>query len=46
MKLMYRIPSCGMWSRVDLIRTDVSEENIASIIRVQRINELGTVVPS
>jgi hypothetical protein len=33
-----RMPSCGM----DLIRTDVSEEHIAIIIRVEIIRELGT----
>jgi hypothetical protein len=27
-----------------LVRTDVSEERIASIIRVKRINELGTTL--
>jgi hypothetical protein len=25
-----------------IVRTDVSEESIASIIKVERINELGT----
>jgi hypothetical protein len=28
-----------------LVRTDVSEEHIASIIRVRRISELGTMLP-
>jgi hypothetical protein len=32
-----------MLSRVALVRTDVSEELSASIIRVTRIGELGTV---
>jgi hypothetical protein len=27
-----------------LVRTDVSEESIASIIRVKRISELGTML--
>jgi hypothetical protein len=31
--------------RVALVRTDVSEERIASIIRVTRIGELGTTLP-
>jgi hypothetical protein len=31
----------GMRLRVDLIRTDVSEKQIASIFRVERINDLG-----
>jgi hypothetical protein len=34
--------SSGMLRRVALLRTDVSEERIASIIRVTRIGELGT----
>jgi hypothetical protein len=32
----------GMLRRVALVRTDVSEELNASIIRVTRIGELGT----
>jgi hypothetical protein len=32
-----------MLGRVVLVRTDVSEELIASIIRVTRIGELGTL---
>jgi hypothetical protein len=32
-----------MLSRVALVRTDVSEELTASIIRVTRIDELGTL---
>jgi hypothetical protein len=32
--------SSGMLSRVTLVRTDVSEERSASIIRVTRIGEL------
>jgi hypothetical protein len=36
------MPSSGMLRRVGLVRTDVSEELIASIIRVTRIGELGT----
>jgi hypothetical protein len=33
-----------MLRRVALVRTDVSEETIASIIRVKRIGELETTV--
>jgi hypothetical protein len=36
--------SSGMLRRVALIRTDVSEELSASIIRVTRIGELGTTL--
>jgi hypothetical protein len=35
--------SCGMLCRVALVRTDVSEELSASIIRMTRIGELGTL---
>jgi hypothetical protein len=37
------MPSSGILHRVALVRTDVSEEHIASIIRVTRIGELGTL---
>jgi demethoxyubiquinone hydroxylase (CLK1/Coq7/Cat5 family) len=33
-----------MLRRVVLVRTDVSKERIASIIRVKRIGELGTTL--
>jgi hypothetical protein len=36
--------SSGMLRRVALVRTDVSEEHIASFIRVTRIGELGTTL--
>jgi hypothetical protein len=36
------MPSSGMLRRVVLVRTDVSEEPIASIIRVTRIVALRT----
>jgi hypothetical protein len=36
--------SSGILRRVALVRTDVSEECIASIIRVTRIGELGTTL--
>jgi hypothetical protein len=35
--------SSGMLRRVALVRTDVSEELSASIIRMTRIGELGTL---
>jgi hypothetical protein len=38
---LWRIPSSGMLRRVAFVRTDVSEERRASIIRVIRIGELG-----
>jgi hypothetical protein len=38
------MPSPGMLHRVDLVRTDVSEELRTSIIRVTRIDELGTTL--
>jgi hypothetical protein len=37
--------SSGILRRVALVRTDVSEELSASIIRVTRIGELGTTLP-
>jgi DNA-binding TFAR19-related protein (PDSD5 family) len=36
--------SSGMLRRVALVRTDVSEELTASLIRVARIGELGTTL--
>jgi hypothetical protein len=36
--------SSGMLHHVALVRTDVSEERIASLIRVTRIGELGTAL--
>jgi hypothetical protein len=33
-----------MWRRVALVRTEDSEELIASIISVKRISELGTIL--
>jgi hypothetical protein len=33
---LWRMPSSGMWRRVILVWTDVSEESIASIFRVQK----------
>jgi hypothetical protein len=37
------MPSSGMLRRVALVKTEVSEELSASIIRVTRIGELGTL---
>jgi hypothetical protein len=37
------MPSSGMLRRMALVGSDVSEEHIASIIRVTRICELRTV---
>jgi hypothetical protein len=39
MLLLWRMPSSGLWRRVALVRTDVSEERI-SIIRVKIISSL------
>jgi hypothetical protein len=42
----WRLASSGMLRRVALVRTDVSEEPSAPIIRVRRIGELGTLAVS
>jgi hypothetical protein len=34
-----------MWHREGLVRTDISEESVASIFRVERISELATTFP-
>jgi hypothetical protein len=39
-----RMASSGMLHRVALVRTDVSEELSASIIRMTRIGELGATL--
>jgi hypothetical protein len=39
-----RMLSSAMLHRVALVRTDVLEECVASIIRVTRIGELGTTL--
>jgi hypothetical protein len=36
--------SSGMLHRVAVVRTDIAEERITSIIRVTRIGELGTTL--
>jgi hypothetical protein len=33
-----------MWCRVDLIGINVSEENVATIFREERTNDLGTTL--
>jgi hypothetical protein len=38
------MPSSGMLRYLAVVRTDVSEERIMSIIRVTRIGELGTML--
>jgi hypothetical protein len=38
------MPSSGMLFLAALVRTDVSERNISSIIRVTRISQLGTTL--
>jgi hypothetical protein len=38
------MPSSGKWRRVDLVKTDISEERVVSIIRVEKISELGTTL--
>jgi hypothetical protein len=40
-RISRRMPSSWMWRRVSLVRTDVSEELSAFIIRVTRIGKLG-----
>jgi hypothetical protein len=41
-KVIWKMPPSGISRRVALVETDVSEENITSIIRVTRIGELWT----
>jgi hypothetical protein len=38
------MPFSVLWGRASLARTDVSNECIASIIKVERISELGTTL--
>jgi hypothetical protein len=39
-----RMSSSGVWYRVGLIMTDVSEEFVASVLMVKRIKELGSAL--
>jgi hypothetical protein len=41
--LFGRMPSSGVLRRVAFVRTDFTEERSASVIRVARIGELGTL---
>jgi hypothetical protein len=41
---LWWMPSSGMLRRVALVRTDVSGEHNASIVRVTRISEIGTTL--
>jgi hypothetical protein len=41
---LWRMPSSGMLCHVTLVKTDVLEECITSIIRATRIGELGTTL--
>jgi hypothetical protein len=36
------MPSAEMWRCVGLVGSDVSEEHVASVIRVEGINKTGT----
>jgi hypothetical protein len=36
-----RVLSSWMWCHVDLVKTDVKQEHVASIFRVERIHEQG-----
>jgi hypothetical protein len=36
--------SSGMWNSVDDVRTDISEESIASNFRIEIFCEVGTVI--
>jgi hypothetical protein len=38
------MPPFGMLGRVTVVRTDVSEERIAYVVKVTRIGELGTTL--
>jgi hypothetical protein len=44
MQTSIRMPSSGKLYRITLVRTDVSEERINSIIRVTRIGAIGTTL--
>jgi hypothetical protein len=38
------MPSSGMWHQVGLVKIDISEKRIASVVRVEIISELGTTL--
>jgi hypothetical protein len=38
------MPSSGMWRRVSLVRSDVWEEPVATIFRVEIMHDLGTAI--
>jgi hypothetical protein len=42
---IWRMPSSGLWRRVDLVGTEVSEACVASIFRLERIGEIGITEP-
>jgi hypothetical protein len=42
-RILRRMPSSAMWCSVALVRTVLSKKYVASIIRVERISELGTL---
>jgi hypothetical protein len=44
MKYWLKMPYSGTWCHVDLVRDDVSEEHVATIFRVERIDEQGTAL--
>jgi hypothetical protein len=41
---MLNVPFSAMLRRVALVKTDVLEDRVASIIRLTRIGELGTTL--
>jgi hypothetical protein len=43
-RIHWRLLSSGIVYCLALVRTDISEEIIVSIIRVKRISELGTLL--
>jgi hypothetical protein len=45
LRWLWRMPFSGMWHGLALVRTDVSEEYVASIIRLERVGELWRKLP-
>jgi hypothetical protein len=41
-EVLWEIPCSWIWRRVRLLRTDVPEESVSSIFRVEKITEVGT----